>query len=386
MRSNRLRTARNESFETAAALSVVVSALLLAVFAFGGEAQAASVTYVGSDGNVRVASPDGAINKAVTTAGTADSPFRMPTAKNDGTIAATRAGFVNFVRPTDGAQIDAWILPKTGAGSFTPYSGGHVSPDGGLFIYDWRYFDCATNPCQGNQRVSFIGGPGVTNPCLINCHVGWIRPRWVPGTPYAGMVSQNFTQIGVQKAGAAGPVVWLQANQPQTEIIDSFDVSSTGRTVVETSPPGGGASNLVVFQNNGTPPAGNPVALCALTGFAGDFAFPRWSPDGSMIAWKGAAGIYVSPAPTTNGGVCGLQPKLIGPGGSEPSWGLANAPAPVTPPPPPPPPKDPPKKDDPKTGGGTSNGSGNVGAVAGKKCKKAKKKKGKKAKKKKGCK
>lgn len=339
---------------------VLAAASLLITVALSGQAQAASVTYVGSDGNVWVASPDGAVNKQVTTAGTAASPFRSPTAKNDGTIAALKAGFVNFFDPASGAQKDAWILPKTGAGSFAPYNGGQISPDGGVFAYDWRYFDCATNPCQGNQRVSFIAGPGVTNPCLLNCHVGWIRPRWVPGTPYAGMVSQSFSAIGVQKAGAAGPVNWLVANNPSAEIISSFDISSTGRTLVETSAPGGGPSKLVVFANNGTPPDGNPQALCALDGFAGEGAYPRWSPDGSQIAWKGAGGVYVSPAPTTNGGVCGLQPRLIAPGGAEPSWGLANAPAPAT--------------------AANTNKKGGGGAAA--KCKKAKKKKGKKAKKK----
>jgi len=102
-------------------------------------------------------------------------------------------------------------------------------------------------------------------------------------------------------------------------------------------------------------------------GYAGQGSDPRFSPDGSMISWTGAQGVYVSPAPTTNGGVCGLQPKLIAPGAKDASWGPANLPVPS---------------------GGTAGGKGKNGkGGAAAKCKKPKKKKkGKKKRKKKGCK
>ena len=62
-------------------------------------------------------------------------------------------------------------------------------------------------------------------------------------------------------------------------------------------------------------------------GFAPNGAHPRWSPDGSMLAWEGAEGIYTSPAPTaTGGGPCALAPKLVAPGGKGPDWGLADTP------------------------------------------------------------
>lgn len=345
--------------------ALAAAALSLAgVFALTGVASAASISYTGSDNNVWLASPDGKLKHRVTTTGTADVPFRSPTQKNDGTIVAIqRAGagsstaFAHFLRPTDGKITNSWILPKTGSGSFVPFTGGQISPDGGMFVYDWRFFDCPIGGCVGGQRISFIAGPGTTNPCLINCHSGYIKPRWIPGTPYAGAVSDNLQTIAVQKQGAAGPVAWLVANDPGSELISSFDVGPTGRTLVETTAPGDGPSNLIVVQNNGTPPDGAPQVLCATTNYAPDNSNPRWSPDGSMISWTGANGVNVSPAPTTDGGVCGLSPRLVGPGGKDGSWGRANIPA--------------------------------TAGKKGKKCKKPKKK-GKKgaaaAKKKKGCK
>jgi hypothetical protein len=365
----------DETTETAFALSLVLALACLAGLMFASSSHAATVSYVGPDGNVWASSPDGAIKKQITTAGTADSPYRSPSQKNDGTIAATKSaggtGTVNFFS-NSGQQLDAWVLPKTGAGSFAPLMGGQISPDGGMFAYDWRYFDCGTFPCSSGQRVSFISGGGITNPCLINCHSGWIKPRWNPGTPYAAMVSDQFNSIGVQKAGSAQPQIWLVANSPQTEQIDSFDIGANGRTLVETSAPGDGPSNLVVIQNNGTPPAGSPVAVCAAVGYSPVASEPRWSPDGQMISWTGREGVYVSPAPTTNGGVCGLQPRLIAPGAKDAHWGPANLPAPQT-------------GGGTGTTGGTNNdgkaGGGAQGGTAAKKCKKAKKKKGKKSKK-----
>ena len=69
-------------------------------------------------------------------------------------------------------------------------------------------------PATLNQKVSFIAGPGTTNPCLINCHTYYIRPRWIPGTPYAGFVDTDFRRIWVQKANSAEPTAWLGYNDP----------------------------------------------------------------------------------------------------------------------------------------------------------------------------
>jgi hypothetical protein len=90
-------------------------------------------------------------------------------------------------------------------------------------------------------------------------------------------------------------------------------------------------------------------------GVAGATSYPRYSPDGSMISWTDANGVYVAPAPVHGpGGICNLNGTLVAPGGSQADWGKVDVPAPDVPPPPPEDkpgdkpidPVDPPKVDD----------------------------------------
>ena len=169
--------------------SLVLVLSFTLVLANAGSAMAANISYVGPDGNVWRMTPDGKTKEKLTTDGTSEARYKTPSQKNDGTVVAVRranpdsaTAFAYFIRPSDKKLIDNWILPKTGAGSFAPFNGGVIAPDGGAFFYDWSYFDCWSNPCASDFKVSVIAGPGVTNPCLINCHSGFIRPRWIPGT------------------------------------------------------------------------------------------------------------------------------------------------------------------------------------------------------------
>jgi len=291
------------------------------------QAQAANVSYVGSDGNVYRTSPDGKLTEKVTSDATADTAYVTPSQKNDGTIVAIKkassSAFAYFINPATGQLEDTWILAKSGAGSFSPFNGGTISPDGGIFVYDWHYFDCGTYPCTLNQRISFLAGPGTTNPCLINCHVGYVRPRWIPGTPYAGFVDTQFNRIWVQEAGSSQPVAWLGFNDPNGGDMVSFDVSTTGVAVLEVTPEGSDAAEFAFWNTNGTPPAGSPTHRCSVVGIAKAPAYPRFSPDGSMITWQDRGSVYVANVPAqNNGGNCTLNPVKVG-NGKEPAFGQA---------------------------------------------------------------
>lgn len=148
-----MKTNRRISSACAGANIVLTVVFVIAVavwFIHVPDAQAANVSYVGNDGNVYRVSPDGTIRQPVTTDATAEAPYVTPTQKNDGTIVAIRRvssnAFAYFLDPQTGQVKDSWLLPKTGAGSFAPFNGGTISPDGGMFVYDWHYFDCWTNP------------------------------------------------------------------------------------------------------------------------------------------------------------------------------------------------------------------------------------------------
>lgn len=315
-------------------LPLAVAIAFLAVVPTAG---AASIAYIAADGNVHLVSPDGARDKQLTTNATADNKYRSPSQIDDGRVVALRradgsTAFAFFLRPGDGQVLDAWLLPKSGAGGFSPYSGAQASPDGGMIAYDYRHFDCATNPCQGNQRVGFSAGPGQTNPCLINCHVGFVAPRWVPGTPYAAMIDQSFKAVYVQQQGSPQPVGWFQYGGEVT--IEGLDVRANR---ILTSVSLGGNEYMVAERMNGAPPA-LPQSQCSVN--MPDGARPRLSPDGSMVAWSAPEGVMVSPTPAQTGGtgtLCQLTPKLIAAGGSQPEWGPADVPAPPADPQGPPP-------------------------------------------------
>lgn len=323
-------------------LPLAVAIAFLAVVPGAG---AASIAYIAADGNVHLVSPDGARDKQLTANATPDNKYRSPSQIDDGRVVALRradgsTAFAFFIRPADNQVLDTWLLPKSGAGGFSPYSGAHASPDGGVIVYDYRHFDCATNPCQGNQRVGFSAGPGQTNPCLINCHIGYVAPRWVPGTPYAAMVDQSFKAIYVQQQGSAQPVGWFQYGGEIT--IDGFDIRANR---IVTSVSAAGSDYMVLEKMNGAPPA-LPQSQCSVN--MPDGARPRLSPDGSMVAWSAPEGVMVSPTPAQTGGtgtLCQLTPRLVAAGGSQPEWGPADVPAP------PADPEGPPPETKPKQGG-----------------------------------
>lgn len=296
----------------------LLALVLAAVFLPAAMAGASSISYLGSDGNVWLASPDGKVRKKLTSDASADVRYKSPTQQNDGTVVATRGntftGFAVFMRPSDGKVLTTWALPKDGTSSFAPLFGGQIAPAGGIFVFDWAY----SNAGSTDQKVSVINGPGFTDPCGLNCFGEAVLPRWIPGTNSFAFVNRFLDRIYVQ---GAPPQSWLAT--AGGELLGSFDISTTGRSLIETKDPGATTSRFYLLQNDGPPPA-TFTALCYAENFAPEASHPRWSPDGSMISWTGADGIYVSAAPTDQGDTCGLSPKLVAPGGKDASWGPAN--------------------------------------------------------------
>lgn len=309
--------------------ALLVAAAALAALATAPAASAAGIAYVAGDGNVHLVAPDGSRDVAITANATADSKYRSPSQLDDGRVVALRrapetSSSFAFFLGRDGQMLDSWLLPSSGSGGFSPYRGAEASPEGGMIVYDYRHFDCASYPCEGNQRVGFVAGSGQTNPCLINCYVGYVAPRWVPGTPYAAMVDQSFHAAYVQQQGSAYPVGWFQYEGG----ISLFELDvRAGRIVTSV----GEQEYMVLEKMTGAPPAA-PQSQCSVN--MPDDARPRLSPDGSMIAWSAPEGVMVSPTPTQSGGtgtLCQLSPQLVAAGGSEPAWGVTDVASPSVP-------------------------------------------------------
>src|SRR5688572_12404483 len=75
-------------------LSKLLLAALVAAFAIPAAASASMITYV--DGkNLWVGSPDGAVKRQLTTDGTAQHPYHVPSADDQGSVAAVKGGLTN---------------------------------------------------------------------------------------------------------------------------------------------------------------------------------------------------------------------------------------------------------------------------------------------------
>ena len=334
----------------------LATCLIAAVAALAPAASAENVVYVAGDGNVWISSPDGRTRHQVTDNATADSKYRSPSEQNDGTVVAIRkgdssTGFAWFFDPETGAAKSNWLLPRSGSGlPFSPYTGGEIAPAGGMMVYDFFHAEGAFGGYASWPEVAFVAGPGLTDPCTINCHDDYLQPRWIPGTSFAGMVDDHFQGIWVQNGQSVQ--AWVGINGYDT---NSFDVSGQGRTLMELSDQGSTQdpqpAHLVLLQNNGTPPNSTPTILCSIASLANVGMNPKWSPDGSMIAWEGQDGVYTSPAPQPSGPpglgtVCNIDPHLIAPGAHDPDWGPRNVPS----------------------QGGANGGGGGGGAVNGPRC------------------
>jgi hypothetical protein len=338
-------------------LAALATACAVAVSA--APADASSIVYTKSD-NVWITTPDGSYQKAVTTDGTAANRYQAPGQLDDGTIVAARPSPRAFYAlRQDGSLRNAPLLAPGNSCGTGPLD-LDVTPDSGLIVFQYVHSDYCFNPTPGNgprSRVTFAFSDVPTGPSTFIKHDNWTAPRWTPGTDYASMVAIGGGSIGLQGGGTVSP--WLSSN-PSVELIKSFDITRTGnRVLVETTPPAGSPSRLVLWQNNGVPKTQNNTgtALCTAESFAAGDADPRWSPDGTQIAWEGPAGVYVSPAPVVQGTTCVLQPRLVAAGGHDPAWGAADAQRPADPPPPPPPP--------PPGGGGNTGGDGGSGGNGG---------------------
>jgi hypothetical protein len=328
-------------------MSLLRCALALAAcLATPTAAEAASISYIGSDGNAYLVSPDGARTVQLTRDGSSSSKYSMAGQTDAGTVVVERAGVFRWLHRDGTTKSGPWLAPKgnIGTGPLT----SHVSPSGGFVVF-WAS-NC-TFACQSRfDRIVFMPEGPLISECTINCHDGYVLPRWIAGTPYAGFLDTGLNSLYVQSS--SGPQEWFGFTDAN---FTAFDVSrDRGRVLAEITPtnatrPG----TLVLLKSNGF--AALPDVLCATDGFSSDGnGEPRWSPDGTQIAWHAPAGIYVSPAPVPRtDGTCALAPRLLVPGGRSPEWGPQGVPVPTSTPPPPPP----------GGGGGGSGGGGNVPAT-----------------------
>ncbi len=290
--------------------AALASAVALALAA---PAAADNIAYVAGDGNVWISSVDGTNKKQVTTDGAPNAAYRQPTQTGDGKILASKGQFFLYLRQ-DGSLISGWQAP-TGGSFYKSPGGSQISPDGGLVTWWYYHNTWVSDPIV--QRVAFQTPDGGTpSPCTINCHDGYRDPRWIPGTPNAGMITTSGNGISVQNGRSLTP--WASTDGD----FEGFDVSRTGNRIAIIATVNGQPAEgqhqqgvLQFFQGQGPPPAAASLVCQAAVG--DETSQPRWSPNGSGITWSDHQGVWVSPAPTAGGNGAVQPPAAAARGGRE---------------------------------------------------------------------
>lgn len=192
-------------------------AVLLSLAAVPASAEAASISYIGPDGNAYLTTPDGARKVQLTKDATAGSKYKMAGQTDGGEIVVHREKYFTWLNPDGTTASGPWRFAEPGG--LGPLN-AHVAPGGSLAVVDWN-----SGPFAGNRWsvVKMPRGPHSLT-CAFGCVDDKVRPRWVPGAE-AGFLSDNLRVVSVQVPGIAAPQDWFTVDGYYTS---SFDVSRQG--------------------------------------------------------------------------------------------------------------------------------------------------------------
>jgi hypothetical protein len=332
---------------------------LCASLVVAAPAAADSIAYV-KDGDVWLATPDGARQQQVTRTG----GYSYVSQADDGTMAALVSGekiqklsrtgkvlaeFGTYV--SDGA---AQAGPVTQfAGPFNP----EISRDGKLVAYEWMNSSYYNNSgCSGASVppcyvLSSRQGVGITHSDRFTPFeefgllTGWIGPHWMSGgrllrsnAPVSPNEDAVINAIGPGKGddemkrwfwddnGASGvEEVEISRDEKVAAGIAGFSSNELRVYRVLTDPMTAPAQKLGPFEDN--PQVVEPC-IAGRDPVGGKFENLSFSPDRTHLAYGVGDGIWIMDVPDISGG-CGPLPatnKLVIPGGRHPHWGPADIP------------------------------------------------------------
>jgi hypothetical protein len=322
--------------------AAVAGAVLLLV-AMAMPARASSIVYLDQHDDIWMTSPDGSVKRQITTNGSSEG-YSSPSMTDSGVIVAGAKSAFFFYFNRDGSSFGGpWTAFDMNCAFEQQPLSNQVAPNGGSNVY-WYIDDGSGCNDPSGPTVAFAAFNSLTAEGLFATYDGVWYPRWIPGTAYPAAVEIGGASINT--LNTAGGTPWITDS---ADGLRYFDISRTGGKVLiadahdpsnVTSP-----SDLVLWQNVGTPPATDPgsMQICQLANWgdnmpAPDISVPRWSPDGSAFTWSDSRGVWVSPAPVADaGGNCVIHPTLIAAGGHSPDWGVPDV-LTTTPPPGPIPP------------------------------------------------
>jgi hypothetical protein len=300
----------------------------------GKPAFAASLVYI-KDGNVWIATPDGATKRQVTTNGTPDAPYYSPSQADDGTIfvgGGNRIYRMNQAGALLGPPIPTLISDKPpnvyAAGPFNP----RVSPDGATVAYWIGLFAGSYDPscdCYLGSSVEDVVYAPTDGSGPIAFSRFWQTPSWSGNNLLLVFAPDNrqTPQVGVTSLAAQGEVQgWFNDDgegfEGYWQNLDDGELDRGGHKLALVRGQQAERLSLYAVSDFTT----TPVLTCEGSEPSGAFSGPTWSPDGRALAWYENDGVWTSPAPAelTPETCAELAPILFVAGASQPRWGAAD--------------------------------------------------------------
>ena len=362
-------------------MSAIAVATALAVALFAASAGAVSgVTSGGSivfvkDNNVWLTSPDGTVQRQVTTDGTASAPYQEASQSDDGNVIVAAKFIKDPARPGCCGQIfemnrqgvplrppitpPQFVAQNMGPCQFAfqytlephGFIGAVVSPDGTKIAYSPQALEAAQNSPGGCStqfpvfRVDVINLDGTQAAPTLTATDGidqdFTDPSWATNSRL--LVQHQFENaVYTYDLGASTPVIWFgpksrDDSPSENPVVRGSKLLTTGSVPKDF---GTGHPGLRLWSLNGPPPT-TPTARCDFLS-SKLFTSASWAPDGNAVVWAGhdpvndpndtkaGPGIYILPVGDLSTGTCPAKTtlQLLIPGGNDPYWG----PAPVNPP------------------------------------------------------
>ena len=315
-------------------LSLLAALVVVLAVAAPAPASASSVAYI--DGhNLWYSSPDGARKVQVTSGGSEDASWQVPSQGRDGkTVVVHRDTFeggskrpVLYLYGADGKLVTANVMPV-----YSGAIGGAVYPIGldmdwnsNAVAYGYQYCGFACQSLYRGYWLTFSDNQGA-----------------YPTNPQGASDAFNPTFYKTRVVSSdSGGNIFVQPDVPEAPFTSSYqgwlthgegyylsraEVSPANNQVAIEWLQDGGAEGITVAQHSGTVPS-DLVAACDIqvAAHSGNLTF---SPDGSQMAWKDDEGIKVAGVPNMAAGTdtCTLTapPRVISASGSQPSFGGAD--------------------------------------------------------------
>ena len=282
-----------------------------------GAAQASSIVFT-RGGDIFLTTPDGSREHRVTSGGN----YEDVTQADDGTIFAMSGGILHKL-DRDGNQ----LAPPAGTSQLWDLD---VSPDGSKIV-GWYGTSSGGYPdvvsANGGTSLGWQNQPG-TNPQWINNDLalmsdqGWVL-TYAAGEP---STSEWFNDNGENLWRKYSPAITRAGDRLAVVVRDDLDLN-------QSTPPG--PFQVAHYSNTSTPPRNSldkapesqqPTLRCVETVGDAEPSHPRFSPDGSAIAWEYPDGVRVKPVYDLAS--CS-QPAggFTIAGAKSPDWGPADVPA-----------------------------------------------------------